>query len=305
MSIEAAGPRHWAAIVLLGVVWAATFPAISVALEGYAPLTVAAARCLLAALVLAPVMLALRLRAPGLRAPGARRIWLHIAGMAVFSTALPYAFLAWGQQHVASGFAGVAMAAVPLFVLPLAHALVPGERMTPGKAAGFGLGFAGVVMLLGPEVFRAAGAEHEALGRIACIAAAASFAVGGIVTRLCPAADVLVLAALSLALAAVAMVPLALIVEGLPAAAAGVPTLWLFYIGLVPTALAILLRVKITRDVGPSFMALTSYQVPVWAVIMGAVFLAEPVPGQLVAGLAMILAGLALSGRPDRARRRR
>ena len=300
----AAQPRHWAIIVILGIVWAATFPAIALALEGYRPLTVAAARCALAAAALVPVMLLLRLRPPGWRGPVERRVWLHLLGMAVFSTALPYGLVAWGQQYVASGFAGVSMATVPLFVLPLAHFLVPGEQMTPGKAAGFALGFAGVLVLLGPGALRSAGAELEGLGRLACIAGAASFAVGGIITRLCPPADVVVLSAMSLLLAAIGMVPVALVFEGAPGAVALSPTLWLVYLGVVPTALAILLRVKVTREVGPSFMVLTNYQVPVWAVIMGAVFLGEPVPGQLVAGLALILGGLTLSGRPDRLLRR-
>ncbi|MCQ8115733.1 EamA family transporter, partial [Vibrio parahaemolyticus] len=64
-------------------------------------------------------------------APGrGRRIWLHCVGMGLFSNALPFSLLAWGQRQVSSGFAGITMAVVPLLVLPLAHVLVPGERMT-------------------------------------------------------------------------------------------------------------------------------------------------------------------------------
>ncbi len=53
--------------------------------------------------------------------PRGRRIWLHCVGMGIFSNALPFALLSWGQVQVSSGFAGISMAVVPLLVLPLAH----------------------------------------------------------------------------------------------------------------------------------------------------------------------------------------
>ena len=103
--------------------------------------------------------------------------------MGVFSNALPFALLSWGQRHVTSGFAGITMAVVPLLVLPLAHLFVPGERMTARKVAGFVVGFAGVVLLIGTG---GPSPAARALARLACVAASSCYAVGAIVTRLAP-----------------------------------------------------------------------------------------------------------------------
>ena len=82
------------------------------------------------------------------------------------SSAVPFSLLAWGQQYVTSGFAGVSMAAVALIVLPLAHFTVPGEQMTPRKTVGFLIGFVGVVILIGAQAFQTTGASFETAGRI-------------------------------------------------------------------------------------------------------------------------------------------
>jgi len=68
------------------------------------------------------------------------------------------------------------------------------------------------------------------------------------------------------------------------------------YLGLAPTALATLLLVKVIKTAGPTFLTMSNYQVPVWSVIFGTVFMAEKLPGQFLLALAFILAGLAITG---------
>lgn len=80
------------------------------------------------------------------------------------------------------------MAAIPLFVLPLAH-VYSDEPLTRRNAIGVGLGFTGAVVLIGPSVLRI-GTGLEPIGQIACVGAALSYAVSsvltGIVRRLPP-----------------------------------------------------------------------------------------------------------------------
>ena len=92
--------------------------------------------------------------------------------MGVFSNALPFFLLNWAQQSVASAFAGMTMASVPLFVLPLAHLFVPGERIGPVKLIGFVTGFVGVILLIGPRDLMQleAGGWRLTLARLACVA---------------------------------------------------------------------------------------------------------------------------------------
>ena len=219
--------------------------------------------------------------------------------MGVFSNALPFALLSWGQERVSSGFAGITMAVVPLLVLPLAHVFVPGEQMTLRKAVGFVVGFAGVALLVGPG--GEAGSGAVGLARIACVAASCSYAVGAIITRLAPPGPTLSFGAAGLLIAAAISVPLALVFEGWPASPPLPALLGVLYLGIFPTALATIALVYVVQSAGPSFMSLVNYQVPVWAVILGLVVLDEDLPPQFLGALALILAGLAVSQlRPPR-----
>lgn len=290
-----ATPRSWVMLICLAVIWGASFMGGKIALTGFAPLTVAALRISIGAAVLTAMAYLLSTGLPPLRQGRGPRIWLHALGMAVFTNAVPFSLLAWGQLRVTSGFAGITMAVVPLLVLPLAHVFVPGERMGRWKVAGFGIGFVGVVILVGGGALGSAGDPLEPLARVACVAAASCYAIGGIVTRLCPPTPTLGFSAAGLLIAAALIVPVALIVDGLPGPV-GAPALWaVLYLGLFPTALATLVLVNIINTAGPSFLSLVNYQVPVFAVVFGVVLLGEPLPGQFLGALGLVLLGLLLS----------
>ncbi|WP_293575794.1 EamA family transporter [Phaeobacter sp.] len=293
------GAANWIKLLTLGVIWGASFMAVTVALEGFAPMTIAALRISSAALCLLALVYAMGIGLPSIRDRQGRIIWACAAGMGFFTNALPFSLLSWGQTYVASGFAGVCMAVVPLFVLPLAHILVPGDRMTLRRTLSFLIGFAGVVVLIGLEAFRSAGSDFESLARLACLGASLCYAIGSILTRLCPQVNLLSLSAAALCCGAVMIVPTALWREGVPQAwPSSDAILAVAYLGLMPTALAQVLLVQVARSAGPAFLSTVNYQVPVWSVFFGALILDETLPPQLFAALALILGGLLLSRAP-------
>ena len=286
---------NWLRIAALGIIWGASFMAVSVALDGVGPLSVVAARLCLGALFLLFLCRVTGRRLPNPLGQGASRLWTFIIAMGLFSNALPFFLLSWGQQVVASGFAGVTMAVVPLFVLPLAHVFVPGERLNLRRLIGFVIGTCGVVVLIGPGALADTGADLEWLARLACVGAALCYATGTIFTRLCPEVDRLSLAAAVLTVAAVVFTPYALWAEGWPQDV-GTASLWaLIYLGLLPTGAAQILLVQTIRDAGPVFMSLVNYMVPIWSVVFGALLLSEALPPSLFLGMGMILGGVALS----------
>jgi drug/metabolite transporter (DMT)-like permease len=282
----------WACLILLGLIWGGSFLSTEIALAGVGPLWIAAGRIVIAAASLIALALLTGNGLPPIATLRGRRIWLHCVGMGLFSNALPFSLLAWGQRQVSSGFAGITMAVVPLLVLPLAHALVPGERMTARKTVGFGLGFLGVVLLVG---YGAADPDAAPVARLACIAASCCYAVGVIVTRLAPPGPYLAFSAGALLVASAAILPVALLVDGWPAVPPSLALVAVLYLGAFPTALATALLVYVVQVAGPSFMSLVNYQVPVWAVLLGLVVLGEELPPQFVGALALILCGLAIS----------
>jgi drug/metabolite transporter (DMT)-like permease len=281
---------NWLSILALGVIWGGTFMVVALALRGYGPLTVAAARTGLAATALVILAVILRRPLPKISVD----LGLYIAVIGALSTAVPFFLLSWGQQYVPSAFAGLSMAAVPIFVLPMAHMFVPGDRMQFRKIAGFGLGFLGVMFLVGADAFTG---DAAILPRLACLGAALCYAVSSVVTRRCPPIDPVLLAAASLVVGSALLIPAMLAIEGLPAMAAPIPMAAILILGLVPTALATLIRVQVIQTAGPSFLTLVNYQVPLWSVLFGVLVLHEALPGHFFWALLLILAGLAVSQR--------
>jgi drug/metabolite transporter (DMT)-like permease len=284
--------RSWMMIGLLGLTWGGTFMVIEIALEGLTPFWLAAGRIGFAALLMAVIWGAMGFRL--FRETAGPGDWASALLIGALSSAIPFVLLAWGQQFVTSGFAGVSMAAVSLIVLPLAHFLVPGERFTLRKGIGFTIGFAGVCVLIGTQAFESTGVSMEPAGRLACLGAAFCYALSSILIRRLPAVDPVGLAAVLLLMGAALVLPLAAFVEGAPVVPNTRTLIAVVFLGLIPTAAASLLRVLVVRSAGPVFMSLTGYQVPVWSVVLGALILGEPLPPSLLTALALILLGVGL-----------
>ncbi len=282
-------PANWLSILALGLIWGATFMVVAIALEGYGPLTVACARTTLGAAALLVLMRVMNRPLP-VFTPVMRR---YLVAIGLLNTALPFALLSWGQQYVPSAFAGISMAALPLFVLPLAHVFTD-EKMSFRNTLGVVLGFIGATVLIGPGVLRI-GTGWEPMGQMACIGAAISYAVSSIMTRRCPPIDPITMAALLLVVGSTALIPAMLIVEGVPTIGDARPTLAIIVLGFFPTALAALIRVATIRSAGAIFMTLVNYQVPLWSMVFGAWILSEVLPLRFFIALGLILLGLAIS----------
>lgn len=281
--------NNWLSILALGLIWGGTFMVVAVALRGYGPLTVACARTTLGAVALMGLVWIMRRPMPVF----SLRMIKYLGVIGVLNTALPFALLSWGQQYVPSAFAGISMAALPLFVLPLAH-IFSDEKMHLRGLIGVCLGFLGALVLIGPGVLRI-GTGWEPLGQLACIAASLSYAISSVMTRRAPPIDPITMAALLLVVGALPLIPAMLLIEGVPGRADNLTVAAIVFLGFVPTAIASLLRVQTIRTAGSVFMTLVNYQVPLWAMVFGALILSELLPLRFFTALALILTGLCIS----------
>lgn len=288
-SPENPGLFNWALIIGLGVIWGSAFMSIAVALEGYPPIWTAALRVALGAGAI--LMIGALIGQPLSAIARAPKGWQFTLAIGLVTATVPMLLLTWGIQHVPSAFAGIAMGAVPLLILPLAFVFSPDEGIGPRRIAGVTLGFIGIAILVGPGAF----GDANPLAQLACVGAASCYAVGSITTRRAPKMPPLAFAGGTLLVGAVALIPLAWIVEGPPALAPLRPTLALIYLGLFPTGLAALIRLRVITTAGSVFMSQTSYMVPVWAAIFGVALLEETLPPRILVALALILAGIAIS----------
>ena len=279
-------------ICTLGIVWGSTFLFIELALQGITPLWLTSARITFATVLTSAIWL---LRG-GKLFTTEETAWSRLGIIGIISTALPFQLISWGQQYVTSSFAGLAMASMPLFVLPLAYFFNTNEPLDRSKFIGLIIGFLGIVILFSPDF--TLGDDTSilmTLGKLACILAAFCYASNSILMRKLPDIDPVGLAAVSLLIGSVWVVLWAIVIEGPPPNINTETLLILILLGLLPTAIANFIRVVLIREAGPVFLSITNYIVPLWAAMVGAFILKEALPIEFYLAATITIAGIYIS----------
>lgn len=298
-----AGPTDWALLASLIALGGSSFTFIHAAIESVPPPVVSVGRLWIAAGALYLIMRMKGRRFPpllvrmktGLR-PHILWVWMTAVGVVGYS--IPFLIFPWAQQYVESGLAGVYMAFMPIWTLLLAYFFAD-ERLTAGKTVGFLLGFAGVLILMGPEAI--GGVRGSSLAAQAgLLLATFLYAASAVMSRRAPPARPRVFSA-GIVLAGSIFATPALMFAPLDVSSWSAKSLGsVVALGLGPTALASIVLITIIRRAGASFMALANYFVPVIAVILGAALFCERLEISVFAALAVILAGVAISQRKSR-----
>jgi len=284
----------WLLLLALAAMWGSSFMFNRLAVASLPPWTVVAGRIGIAALVLVIVV-----HAAGKRLPPLGRTWAPYALIALIGNAVPFYLITWGQQVVESALAGILMAMMPLSTIVLAHFLIAGEHLTRQRAAGFATGFAGIVLLMGPAALAGVGGDAlRIISQLSVLGGALCYALQSVLTRLIIKGDVLVSAAATMLVASLMVVPVALWLEQpwtlAMTSRSAAAVIWL---GLGPTALATILYFMLIRSAGPSFMSMVNYLSPGVAVFLGVALMGEHPHANAYFGLALILAGIAISRR--------
>jgi drug/metabolite transporter (DMT)-like permease len=190
---------------------------------------------------------------------------------------------------------------VPIFSVLIGLRFLPHERVGPLRLAGVGVGLAGVAMLTGLDP--SGGGAWAAAGTLAVVLASVCYASAGIFGQLrIHAVPGPVLATGSMLVSGTVLIPLAAAdaSETSPSAWAVVSLLALAVGG---TAAAQLVLFRVLRLYGARKLSLVTYLMPGFAVVYGALLLDEPVTAAALAGLALILFGVALGSGGLRVRR--
>lgn len=281
----------------LALAWGASFLFIELALEGLSPLQIVLGRLSAGAAVLWSI-LAFR-RQP---LPRGMRLWGHLLILGIVGNIVPFSLFGFAQERVTSGLAGVLNGSTPLFTLLVALAALPEERLSTARGLGLGLGFVGVVLVVGP--WDANPLTSSIPGQLACLGASACYAAAFVYTRRfvsgsgyppsALAAGQLGAAALTLWLAA----PLVARGEVLLTTTVVASILAL---GAIGTGVAYLLYYRLIAEAGPTSTSMVTYLIPVVAVALGVIVLREPIGWNVFAGAAVVILGIAVAeGRVSR-----
>lgn len=277
----------WAMLLLLSLLWGGSFIFVELALRDLQPLTIVAMRVGIGALLLLAIV-----RLKKLVFPLDLKSILQFALMGTLNNAIPFSLIVWGQQSIDAGRASILNATVPLFTVVLAHWFLADEKLNAAKITGVIVGFAGVVVLVGP------GAEtaNSSIGQLAILGAAISYAFAAIFGRQLSRFDPLVSACGMLCASTVIMLPLALVLESHAEFQPGLlPLFSVIALGVGSTAIAYLLYFRILGRAGSSNLSLVTFLIPPSAILMGVMFLQERVSINETIGLALILAGMAIA----------
>ncbi len=282
-------PTDWLVLAALVVTWGSAFALLKIAVAHIAPLWSTAIRLWVAVTVLGLVLL---IRREPLPHPS-HRAWRFYLVNGLVGMAAPFALFALAAARIPSALNSMCNGATPIFTAVMAHVLVAGEQMNARKSAGVGLGFLGLLVLVGPKL--TGGMSLEASGLLMALAAAALYAVSNIVTKQTPA--------VSPAVGAWMMCLAGAVFATVIAVAAGAPLCWppfgaalaVVLHGTFPTALATIGWVNLIQRRGTLFTSMAVYVAPLWATGVGMLFLDEQPGWTAFAALALILGGVALA----------
>ncbi|MGP6172334.1 DMT family transporter [Microbacterium sp. A196] len=289
--------KGWILFAVMAIVWGITYLFIKEAVQSITPPAVVAGRTLLGALVLLPFAI----RSGALKA--AWKHWPWVLTFGLVEMAGPFLLLSHAETQLPSGLTGLLVATVPLFAVIIA--LTRGDRtaLAPVRLGGLLLGFVGVaIVVVGPGLFPSGPASAFAIGEIMLTALLYAIAPFIIAHKL---ADVPSIGTITLALLAIGIgyLPAAMLTQHeLPTLRSGVSLLLL---GVICTAVAFVAFFALIREVGPVRAPLFTYVNPVVAIVLGTIFLSEPITPGLLIGFPLIILGCWFAATGGRLRTRR
>jgi drug/metabolite transporter (DMT)-like permease len=285
------GPRETALLLALSSMWGLSFLFIEFALDGLTPLWIVAARTLVGGMVL---LVILRLRRRPL--PRGWRVWRHLFVLGSVNNALPWAGVAWAQQELPSGLTALLMALVPTSTLLVATAIGQ-ERLTRVRVLGLLLALGGVGLIVAGDLDQ----PGRVVAVVVVVIATVLYAVGAVYAKrhVSGVLPPLALATGQVLAAATVTTPVALAVDVLPGASALEPAVIaaVLALGVFGTGLAFLVFYVLIERVGATNATMTTYLIPLVAVVAGALVLDERLAFTALAGGALIGVGIWVSQR--------
>ena len=281
---------------LLALLWGSSYLLIRVALDGLPPVTLIALRVSLAAVVLLAVV-----RWQGHRLPRDLASWRDLFVQSLLNATAAWTLLAWGQQYVDSGLAGVLNSTSPVFVFFITLLVTRHEALSPLKLAGALLGVAGVTLIIGTDVL--GGLGRQVAAQLAVLLGAFLYGCAAVNGKRFDHMPPTVTAAAVMLCATAVLLPAALVIDrpwslrpsALPLAAAAA-------LAVFCTALALLLYFRLVRTLGSMGVASQAYLRAGVSVMLGILLLGESLRPAVGLGLLAVILGVAAINLPRRQR---
>ena len=282
------------AFVTVCIVWGTTYLAIRVALETVPVLLVAGLRWMTAGVLLCGILLAMGRRLPPLR------LWGALLLLGFLMNIMGNGFVVFAQQYVASGLTAVLIATTPFWSALLERVLPNGDRFSPRALTGLTIGFAGIVILVWPEMSQGgAGGRAFVGGVIAIQLACVGWVIGTSYAKRHELGDnPLPSAALQMIFSGVMLLSAAT-AHGDWAALTFTPRTLaaMAYLTIAGSLVAYSAYIYAIQHLRLSLVSLYAYINPIIAVALGTVLLGEPLSTRIVLAAGLVLTGTWIVGR--------
>lgn len=281
-------------LLTLATLWGASYTFIKVGVSTIPPITLIAARTVIAGAVL---LLILHLR--GIRLPTDAATWRQLAVQACINSVLPFTLIAWAETRIDAGLAAILNSTTPIFAFLITWAITRHEAVTARKLFGTVTGLAGICLIIGVGALTRLG--QDIWGQLAMVAASLSYGAAAIYGHNFKHLDSMIPATGSMLCGAVMLVPLSLVVDQPWTLAPSTDSiLALLGLSVLSTALAFTIYFRLVRTLGSVGVTSQAYlRIPI-GVGIGVVFLGESLSPTLWIGLVLVLAGVAAMSIPAR-----
>jgi drug/metabolite transporter (DMT)-like permease len=283
-----------ALLLLLATLWGASYSFIKLGVATIPPITLIAARTLVAGVLLLAIM-----RWRGLRLPKDAATWRRFLFQACLNSVIPWTLIAWGERSLDAGLATILNSTSPIFTFFLTLAMTRHETLSARKLFGVVAGMAGICLIVGVQALAGLGVQLTA--EIAIVTATICYAGGAIFSRGFRDLDPMAPAAGSLLCGAAILVPASLVIDRPWTLAPSTGSL-LALVGLAvfSTALAFVIYFRLITTLGSVGTTAQAYlRVPI-GVALGVIFLGESLTSTAWIGLGCVVIGVAAMTIPVR-----
>mgnify|MGYP003564542542 FL=1 len=278
-------PRGLFLFLSTGIIWGTPYFFIAIATDHFSTASIVWIRVAVGSLVLLPVALARGALKPALKA------WPYVTLFAVTEMVFPWAFITQAQNTVSSSLAGLLITTVPFIAAFIIGLLGDRSAWHPLTVTGLIIGFSGVTALLGIDAFSG---RIEVIPVLMLLGAATGYAIAPIIADR-KLHDVPTLGVITLSMMVVSVIYAVPAAITLPAdiAQAPTPSAWfaVSYLGVVTSALGFIFFFALIKEVGPGRSTLITYVNVVVAILLGVVFLNEPLTLGIIVGFPLVVLG--------------
>jgi drug/metabolite transporter (DMT)-like permease len=279
---------------LVGLLWGIPYLFIKVAVDeetGYSPAIVVFGRVFIGALILIPIAIKDKTIFAAIRG------YKFVACYAVLEMIIPWILIGTAEQKISSGLAGLLIASVPIWSTLITYFQGDKEALRSNRLIGIGVGFIGVVLIVGIETLTGS-SDPLSIGMVIVAAIGYAYAIIMIRQKL-PGVSGIAINGVAMAITAVFYLPFTIILWPDHQVSANA-TYAVIALGIFSTGIAFAFFFSLIADIGPTRASVVTYWNTAIAVVLGVLILSEPLTLGIAAGLPLVMLGSYLVNRKEK-----